>query len=77
MRLIDADEAVKKVRAKADALIRDIKTLEAKQCKNEDEEQRKQKVIERKQKEATDMVEFIAFLVYECKEVKVNTKEKE
>ena len=34
MRLIDADEAIVKVRAKADALIRDIKILENKKCKN-------------------------------------------
>lgn len=77
MRLIDADEAVTKVRGKAEALIRDIKMLEAKKCKNKDEEQRKQKVIETKKKEVTDMTEFIAFLVYECEEIKVNTKEKE
>lgn len=77
MKLIDADEAVRKIQKEIKKLQNDLKIADAKKCKSNEEEKRKHEYKERINSELVKKAEFLAFLKYDCEEVKINTKGKE
>lgn len=77
MRLIDADRAVKDFRRKLEEKVSELDKLKSmKAVTREDRASKSAKINDLEVRIATG-AEFIAFLVYDCPEVKIDTKEKE
>lgn len=77
MKLIDADEAVRKAQAQIEQLQKEEKKLMAIKTKNKEEEKRKQNELEYLKHKLVGKVELLSFLIYDCEEAVINTKEKE
>lgn len=77
MRLIDADKAVKDIQEQAKKLQNQLHKVKAQKPKNKDEETIKEKKIQIIETEIAARVDFLSFLINDCKEIKISTKEKE
>lgn len=77
MRLIDADEAVQKVQKQIAELKKELRRIEEIPAKNKyDLEVKRERLINAKA-ELASRADLLSILAFECKEIKVNTKEKE
>lgn len=77
MRLIDLDKAIKTAQEQAKEIEEKKKKLLECKAQNKQEEEHKKREIEHLDQNMVTKVEILKFLVFDCEEVKIETKEKE
>lgn len=70
MKLIDADEAVRKAQVQIEQLQKEEKKIMAIKPQNKEEEQRKKDKLEYLKHKLVGKAELLIFLIYDCEEVK-------
>lgn len=77
MRLIDADVAVKKVQEQIEEIQKKKRKVEEVPTKTKYERERKKCALDAMNVELAAKCDTLVFLVYDCEEIKIATKEKE